>query len=571
MNKEDNQNPGGGKKRRIIHWNPDEDDSAQTRTESRNRGLMFFLPVVAGLLILSVLAYAGLKFYIRGQEGTPTMSDSAEPSAENVVTGGGARFVSPQSVQREMEKLRQEVSAIRKITDDHPSLIRNLVDMETAFEEGNKHYLAGQYRESMVLLEEVAGLIEDQKALITLQIEAKAIHDKFLNLIEASETSRSQAPFEFEKAATIGSEAEILLSNGAFAEAIQSFKAALEAIREMNDIVNTNLAEMELSGKKALQKGDKEAAQELFRQILELQPDNELAQRNIKRAATIDRVLALLLEAREKEKNHQYEEALADYVRAFELDPLSAKGQQGKSRLTKIIRDNRLADLRTTSKKAEEEKDWDTAIETYEAAVEEFPDMTEFSEALEVARENGHQAKIVATLDEAYAFEEKYDWTQARNSFLKLLDLDNQNEEAIEGLRRDGEILRSLLRYEKFLSEAADLAANGEFQKAIRAFNEAMMAKPSYASLTPEFKDLKDTLRDQSQPVRIRFVSDGRTWVSIAGFQMIGKFEQHGLRILPGNYRVRGRRKGYRDVLLEVRVRNDSTFGDIQVICTQRI
>ena len=98
-----------------------------------------------------------------------------------------------------------------------------------------------------------------------------------------------------------------------------------------------------------------------------------------------------------------------------------------------------------------------------------------------------------------------------------------------------------------------------------------MMVKPSYLTLTPEYQDFKDTLRDQSQPVRINFVSDGRTWVSITGFQMIGKFEQHDLRILPGNYRVKGRRKGYRDVVLEVRVRYDSSFGDIRVICTQRI
>ncbi len=572
MNNQDKQpRPGGGKKRRIIHWNPEEEEAGQSNADSKNRGPMFFLPVFAGLLIFGVLAFAGLKYFTKSPEGMPTGNNSGVPAMANTANGAEQRFVSPQSVQRKMDRLKVEITAIRKVTDDHPALIRNLVTMETAFDKGNKNYMAGQYREAMRLLEEVEGLIADQRSLITLQIEAKTVHDNFLNLIEASEAGRALAPFEFEKAATIGSEAEIHLSNGAFTEAILSFKAALETIREMDDIFYAHLAEMELSGKKALHKGDKEEAREFFQKVLELQPDNELALRNIKRAATIDRVLPLLRKAKENEKNKQYDEALTAYERAFHLDAYSAKAQQGISRLTKIIRDNRLAYLRTTSKKAEEELDWDTAIETYETAVEEFPEITEFPDALEVAREKGHQAKIASAMDEAYAIEEEHNWELARNAFLRLLDLDNENEEALEGLQRNGVILRNLLKYEKFLGDAGDFAAKGDFQKAIIAFNEAMMVKPSYVTLAPEHQDLKDTLRDQSQPVRINFVSDGKTWVSITGFQMIGKFEQHHLRILPGNYRVKGRRKGYRDIVLEVRVRYDSSFGDIPVICTQRI
>ncbi len=571
MNNQDNQKPEGGKKRRIIHWNPDEEDSSPAGVERKNRGLMFFVPIIAGLVVFSGLAYVGLKFYSKGHEGAPGGAGENGQAGDNTGGRGELAFVSPQKVQRELDKLRQEISAIRKVTDDHPVLIKNLVMMETAFDEGSKSYTSGNYRQAMTFLEEVGGLIDEQKSLINLQSETKAIHDEFLNLIEASETGRSLAPFEFEKASAIGNEGEIHLSKGAFTEAILSFETALEAIGEMDGIVNTHLVDLELNGKKALQKGDKEAAQEIFRKVLELQPDNELAQRNLKRAATIDRVLPLLREAAELEKSKDYEKSLVSYERAFELDALSAKAQQGKSRLGKVIRDNRLEYLRTTSKKAEEELDWDTAIETYEAAVEEFPDLPNFAEALEVAREKGHQAKIAAALDEAYTYEEEYEWAQARTSFLRVLDLDNQKEEAIEGLRRDGEILRSLLRYEKFLNDASDYAAKGEFQQSIRSFNEAMMAKPSYITLSPEIQDLKTTLRDQSQPVGVSFVSDGKTWVSISGFQMMGKFEQHKLRILPGNYQVRGRRKGYRDVLLEVRVRRDSSFGPIQVICTQRI
>ena len=97
-----------------------------------------------------------------------------------------------------------------------------------------------------------------------------------------------------------------------------------------------------------------------------------------------------------------------------------------------------------------------------------------------------------------------------------------------------------------------------------------MSIKPSYLPLEEASSNLQKMLREQSKPVPVHFVSDGKTWVSIAGFEMLGRFEQKTARIYPGNYKVRGRRKGYRDILLEIRVRSGRDFGLIKVICFQR-
>jgi len=311
MRNTDSQRPNGGKKRRVIHWNPDEEDSLQIRAAKRTRGPMFFLPIFAGLMVFGGLAYVGVKNYIKGQEGTPGKGDTTVQAGETGVEREDLKFVSPQRVERKMDKLRQEISAIRKVTDDHPSLIKNLVAMETAFDESSKKFSSGRYRQAILYLEDVEGLIQDQRTLIGLESQSKKIHDKFLNRIEESESSRSLAPFEYEKAAILGNEGEIHLANGDFTEAIASFKSALESIMELDDIVDSHLADMELSGKKALQSGDKETALEYFRKVLELHPENELAQRNLKRAETIDRVLPLLRQAKELEKNNEYEKTLA--------------------------------------------------------------------------------------------------------------------------------------------------------------------------------------------------------------------------------------------------------------------
>ena len=70
MSNSDSQRPGGGKKRRVIHWNPDEEEPLQRRPAKKPRGPMFFLPIFAGLMVFGGLAYVGVKNYIKGQEGT---------------------------------------------------------------------------------------------------------------------------------------------------------------------------------------------------------------------------------------------------------------------------------------------------------------------------------------------------------------------------------------------------------------------------------------------------------------------------------------------------------------------
>jgi hypothetical protein len=71
----------------------------------------------------------------------------------------------------------------------------------------------------------------------------------------------------------------------------------------------------------------------------------------------------------------------------------------------------------------------------------------------------------------------------------------------------------------------------------------------------------------QNQPVDVTFKSDGKTWVSITNFRLLGQIESSTVKILPGNYQVIGRRKGYRDSIMELRVRNGTLLPPVTVVC----
>jgi hypothetical protein len=72
----------------------------------------------------------------------------------------------------------------------------------------------------------------------------------------------------------------------------------------------------------------------------------------------------------------------------------------------------------------------------------------------------------------------------------------------------------------------------------------------------------------QTKPVDVTFKSDGNTWVSITNFKAPQKIESAlAMKIYPGDYEVIGRRKGYRDVLMTLQVRNGTPPPVVTVAC----
>ncbi len=565
---DDQKGSKSGKKRKIIHWNPDGETMSRFVPEKKPRRWTFFVVSLCAVLVVAVVAGLGVRYFSGNRGGGAGDAFEGDP---NGAVFKEPIFVSRERVERLRAAVRSEIGDIRRITDDHPMLIQTLVGIETAFDNGNRLLASASYPAALAKFEEVGGMVEEMKKFISNKKRATDVYEEFLTLIERYEELRMHSPYEYEKAVAYGRGGTRKLEAGEFAGATLEFNRAIEALVELEEKVELFIADKELAGKIALSAGDKALAEEVFKEILALQPDNELAMRNLERAKNIDILAPLLREAKDFEKNGKLEEALEAYTKAFELDGRSARAQQGKSRVARTIEKNRYNHFKTTGKAAEESGDWDAAVANYEEAVEAFPDKEEFHDALVKAREEGRLAKIEDGLKRAFAQEEQYEWTKARDAFNEVLNLDEGNEEALEGLLRAGNIVRVLIRYGNYLGEARELAQRGEYYKAINNFNEAMSIKPSYLPLDGKARQLQNLLRDQTSPVFVNFISDGKTFVSISGYETIGQFEKHRRKFLPGNYRVRGRRKGYKDVLFELRVRGGKQLPPVKVICYQRI
>ena len=202
--------------------------------------------------------------------------------------------------------------------------------------------------------------------------------------------------------------------------------------------------------------------------------------------------------------------------------------------------------------------------------MERFPGRPNLEKGLREAERHLQQESINSLLREAYTLENKWQWKAARENYLEILKAVPEHNEAKEGLLRTGNMLRTFLRYEQFIEQAQTAADQGRYPEAISKFNKAMGVKPASLALTSTVQQLKVLLDQQSEPISLTVQSDGKTWVSIVGFELIGKLRRKVIEILPGVYQVQGTRRKYKDVTFELRVKNGEDYGPISVICSEK-
>jgi tetratricopeptide (TPR) repeat protein len=320
-------------------------------------------------------------------------------------------------------------------------------------------------------------------------------------------------------------------------------------------------------GQRALAKGEKEEAKKAFQAALEKSPGTEVATTGLKRAENIDRVFALLQQGDKLEKEAQYAEAAESYKKAFALDALSAAAQEGQSRASRLEKETKFANAKATADAAVKVKDWTKAIAEFQVALKVYPQKTDVQTQLKSAKESAHREAVQKALAKGFAHEKAYQWREAREAYNETMELEPELADAKEGYTRAGTVIRALLQYERYIEAAEQFSNKADFQSAIRRFNEAMAVKPSYLVNSDRVQQLHELLMAQNKAVEVTFKSDGNTWVSIANFRTPSKFETSVIKMLPGDYQVVGRRKGYRDIEMLLQVRNGTTPPTVTVAC----
>jgi tetratricopeptide (TPR) repeat protein len=564
----DQQEPNIPKKHRVIHWNPDAGNEPVRRRWPWWKIGAVVVGGFFGLLIAAGIVIRGIKLVFGpGVFGTS--------SAVAGATGGETdnprdEFVSQSRAELARDNASKALVELRKLPQDHPRQLERLILLEKSFIAGEALLTGRSFGAAYAQYERLNREIDEFAQSVKARGDAQVAYDTILSRIKDLERARSLAPEALESAFAAAGSGKKFLTEGSFIAAKQTLDRGLEDLKRAEEILAAFVEDNLVEGQKGLVAGKRDVAEAAFKAVLEKAPGNELAMRGIERAQHADRVHAFLQQAAASEKDRDYAAAAEAYGKAFELDKYSASAQQGKSRALRLEKETRFGTAFDAAKLAFEKKEWATAIAEAEKALKVYPDKDDVKTMLASARQRAHQDAVEASVARAFAYENQYQWKEARGAYYETLQLEPNHVDAKEGYARSGRVIRALLEFYKLVEVAEQKAARADFQAAIRDFNRAMSLKPEYLEAPERVVQLRDLLEQQNKPVEVTFKGDGKTWISITNFRLLGQSESTTVKILPGDYEVIGRRKGYQDVLLLLQVRNGMPAPVVSVICTLR-
>lgn len=555
----------GVKKRRVIHWNPDAGKEEVRRRWTWKRILGWTVGGFFGLLFAAGLVIRGIKIvWGPGVFQAGPVVATAEPS----VSDASSAFISQAKAEQAFELTSKALRDLRRVPADHPAQLEHLIMMEKSFSQGEALIKAHEFGRAFAIFEALNQEIDAFSKNVKIKGEARQAYDAILLKIKDLELARSLAPGALEAAFEAAGAGRQLLNDGNFTGAKKLFDGGFAELKKAEQALNAYVKENLLAGQRALSKGEKADAKKAFQQALEKAPGNDVAVQGLKRAENIDRVYALLQQGEKLEKEAQYAEAAEAYKKAFALDAFSAAAQEGQSRALRLEKETKFAAAKAAADEALKARDWKKAITELQNALKVYPQKADVQAQLKAARESAHKEAVQKALARGFEFEKTYQWQEARDAYNETLQLDPDHVEAKDGYTRVGTVIRALLQYNKYVEAAEQLANKADFQGAIRRFNEAMAVKPSYLVNSDRVQQLHKLLMEQNKPVDVTFRSDGNTWVQITNFRAPQKFDSQTMKILPGDYEVIGRRKGYRDVNMLLQVRSGTPPPLVTVICT---
>ena len=571
--------PGQPPRRRLVPWNPEEagpEGGAARPPPSpspRGGGPLKWIALAVAVLVLALLVWrvaVVLPEFLPGRAQTETPAEPV-PEPDPAIDGP-----EPTGDRSDARALRDQARALRDAVRLEAAGFPGegaLLDIERYFVRAERAEERRAYAEAE---SEYRRAVRELEALRRKIAAWRAAYDGIEQLEEDLREAPLAEVFETDALGEVReglSRARTAMEVGRYGEAADLAASASARLAEARQSARGRLQTVVARGQRALAEGDAATAVEAFDRVLELEPANEAAAVGRQRADTIADVHARMLEGRRLENAGDLRGALAEYAGAADLDEYAADARQAVSRVRRALRDEAVEDgLREVARLIEADR-WEDAEQRLRDLRAEYPEDNRLARRMEAFAEERRLNRVRVALVAAREAESAREWERARRIYRDLIDTGVDRPEVIGGYERTGRVLRAKQAFAINIQIAREAADRGDYQDAITRFNAAMEQKPDYVDLTPEQEQLQRFLEQQSRPVPVTFVSDGRTLVSYIGpmnrSPAVMEREQT-VELLPGRYRIRGSRPRYRPVEFEILVRGDEPPGPVRVIAHER-
>ncbi len=325
------------------------------------------------------------------------------------------------------------------------------------------------------------------------------------------------------------------------------------------------------SGAQALESYDAESARKQFAIALAIDPHHEDAQRGAARAVTLDRLAALLAAARDHERNGDWTQAAEQYRAAQQLDPDADEAREGAARVAATVEQLEFRAAMSQALAALETGALSTARSALQRAYKLDPKSQQVADAQRRLTDKIQAHTIAQHRAQAQQGERDERWQEVIGAYRAVLAIDARAQFALQGLQRAERFAELHGQLDAYLAAPQRLQSSQPRANADRLLQSASSLTGKGPQLRRKLDALEELVNRAGTPVAVLIRSDNQTEVSIDRVGRFGRFEESRMRLLPGTYRVRGTRAGYRDVYLKWTVKAGAALQTIEVRCKERI
>ena len=414
---------------------------------------------------------------------------------------------------------------------------------------------------------------EQLEAMLRLREEAQATLDALINVqLELQEQQVEQwGERRFAAALAQGREGDEPFRRQDFEAAAGIYAAGLAALRKVAALRPLIVAEALERGAVALSAVDSQSAAEAFSLALAIEPDNELAEQGLKRATTLDEVVALLVQAEAAEQAGELQAAHDFYAQVLELDAATSGIEPALARVRSALTERAFRAAMSKALAALEGGDWPAARTAFRQAGNIRPGARAVADGLIELERRVRDNSIAAMGERAATAVSQERWEAAGKHYAQMLEKDPNLLAAQEGRRLAGERLDLDQRLDSFLTQPSNWWSDAGRSEAASLLYDARATASPGPRLRDKVGRLDRQLELAGRPVEVTLISDESCDVVVYKIARLGQFQSTRLRLLPGRYTAVGTRDGYRDVRRDFLVAAGANPEPVALRCQDQV
>ncbi len=365
--------------------------------------------------------------------------------------------------------------------------------------------------------------------------------------------------------------ADAFFINEEYGAASEKYVEAIALLNGLSDGMDNALRGILNQGQLALEEGDGNLAQHLFRTALMIDSENTVARHNLERAKNIETVIRLIASGEKHEEDNNFAFAYTDYQKAVGLDPESEKARSALNRVKAIIADEEFQQVMSSGFAALDTNDYERARSLFLKAQSFRAGSPEVNDALAQVDAAILLARVEDLRKKALAAEASEDWEQSLRLYQEVLKMDDSIQVAIRGEERSRKRSQLEKRMNYYLQKPEVLESDDYLEKAIRLVDEAEKVQPKGPRFSGQLEKLAAEVASAQMPVALILESDSMTDVVIYKVGELGRFENRELNLRPGTYTILGTRNGFKDVRQKISVKAGQSPIRVIVKCSKKI